>query len=128
MIKEINKRHISFEISLIYGLPLQTPVSFQKSIDFCQTLEVPNIQAFPLMLLRGTKLHQQRKQLGLISSFESEKLDKLHYDISHLPPFPYVIETPSFSFQDWLEMREIANKLLIDNNNKQEQTIEIMRP
>ena len=47
---------ITFEVSLIYGLPTQTVEAFKNTIAWCQQRGVSNIKAFPLMLLRGTKL------------------------------------------------------------------------
>jgi radical SAM superfamily enzyme YgiQ (UPF0313 family) len=95
-IKELHHRNIHFEVSLIYGLPNQTVDSFKQSIQWCFDHGVPSLKAFPLMLLRGTKLHQDRSKWNLK---ESE------------PPIPVVISSNSFSYADWLEMEKMANTL-----------------
>ena len=57
-----------FEVSLIYGLPNQTYTSFVASVRWCLEQGVPTIKAFPLMLLRGTKLERERRRWSLIES------------------------------------------------------------
>jgi coproporphyrinogen III oxidase-like Fe-S oxidoreductase len=52
----LNNRNISYEVSLIYGLPNQTIDSFKRSIEFVQNKGCKKITAWPLMLLKGTPL------------------------------------------------------------------------
>ncbi len=100
------KRGIETEISLIFGLPKQTVQSFQETIDFCKDHEVSKICAFPLMLLRGTKLYDRKSELGLIESTD------VHFKIPRLQDgIPHVVASPSFSYEDWLRMGEMAEKL-----------------
>lgn len=53
---ELGSRGLPFEISIIFGLPLQTLDSFKRTVDFCLSVAGGGkgiIRAFPLMLLRG---------------------------------------------------------------------------
>eukprot|EP00055_Hartaetosiga_balthica_P017065 m.111593 g.111593 ORF g.111593 m.111593 type:complete len:123 (+) comp9238_c2_seq1:1080-1448(+) len=52
--------------SYIYGLPHQTHDSFYETYDWCRTHTTAKVVAFPLMLLRGTPLYENRHALGLI--------------------------------------------------------------
>lgn len=92
----LNARHIPYEVSLIYGLPLQTPGRFQASIDWLQERGAPKIRAWPLMLLRGTALYYQRDRWGYVESDDR---------------IPIVIESSSFSCDDHVEMKRIAEGL-----------------
>tara|TARA_R110000851_G_scaffold301587_4_gene458212 strand:+ start:647 stop:1864 length:1218 start_codon:yes stop_codon:yes gene_type:complete len=100
IMKELNEREISYEISLIYGLPTQTLESFKYSIDFVKEHGCKEITAWPLMLLKGTELHDQKKEFGLIE----EGIDDWN--------IPLVTESNSYSKREWLEMRAIASQLL----------------
>ncbi len=64
-LRSCRERGIRHEVSLIYGLPLQTPSSFERSIQWCLERNVPTIKAFPLVLLRGTRLEKDRQQWAL---------------------------------------------------------------
>ena len=57
---------------------------------------MPIIKAFPLLLLRGTSLEQQREQFGLVVRSENG---------------PMVVESNTFSYHDWEAMRQIAEGL-----------------
>jgi hypothetical protein len=83
-------------------------------VSFCQDqLCIPTIHAFPLMLLRGTPLYEQKQQLQLVESSDVhfDQIPRVQQDI------PHVISSPSFSFQDWLRMGEIAEALETRNLN-----------
>lgn len=110
---DVKSRHIVSEVSLIFGLPKQTLLSFQQSIDFCKRHQFSKIHAFPLMLLRGTELYYQKNNLGLIESNEiaSLHIDRIQEDISH------VVASPSFSYEDWKEMGRKAELLEKTYNN-----------
>jgi hypothetical protein len=86
----------------------QTLQSFQHSVSFCQRLGVPRLRAWPLMLLRGTPLHDRRLQLGLRQS------DELLLDISERvgSSIPHVVEGPGFGVDDWVTMWELSQDLL----------------
>lgn len=96
VIAELHHRAIDFEVSLIFGLPNQTLASFRDSVDFCLKWRVPTIRAFPLMLLRGTKLERERDTFGLIENED---------------PIPAVVSSHSFDVQDWRRMASIAAAL-----------------
>lgn len=96
-IQELHRRQIEFEVSLIYGLPKQTLDSFRSSVDWCLQQQVPRLRAWPLMLLRGTPLHDQRARYGLRESFDQR--------------IPIVIGSDSFSEAEHAEMARIAMAL-----------------
>lgn len=107
VLTETKKRNISVEVSLIFGLPQQTLSSFKQSIAYCKDLGVPTIHAFPLMLLRGTPLYEQKQKLKLVESTESVStlIDRQQQGISH------VISSPSFDYSDWRNMVELSELL-----------------
>jgi len=110
VLAETKKRNIPIEVSLIFGLPQQTVESFKASIDFCKAHEVPVIYAFPLMLLRGTPLDEQKQSLGLLESSD------INLDIPRIQQaIPHVISSPTFSYEEWQEMASLAESL--DNYN-----------
>ena len=92
----LNARRIPYEVSLIYGLPLQTPDRFRASIDWLRDRGAPRIRAWPLMLLRGTDLYYQRDRWGYVESNDR---------------IPIVVESSSFSRDDHAEMERIAESL-----------------
>jgi radical SAM superfamily enzyme YgiQ (UPF0313 family) len=96
----ISKLHapaIDFEVSLIYGLPLQTLESFRESLSWCRERQVPRIKAWPLMLLRGTPLYKQKTQYGFKESTDLR--------------IPLVIASNSFSEIDYVAMQHLAATL-----------------
>ncbi|WP_225413585.1 B12-binding domain-containing radical SAM protein [Stigmatella hybrida] len=95
-IRKLHERSITFEVSIIFGLPEQTLDSFQRTVDFCLRQRVPVLKAFPLMLLRGTALERERTRWGLEESSE---------------PIPSVIRSHTFDEQEWRRMEEIAAAL-----------------
>lgn len=89
-----------FEVSLIYGLPSQTVESFKKSIAYLQDRNVNNIKAFPLMLLEGTDLKNDKEKYSIIE------------DVIDEGGIPHVVESFSFTRNDWKVMNAYANNLL----------------
>jgi radical SAM superfamily enzyme YgiQ (UPF0313 family) len=89
----VRDRKIDHEVSLIFGLPQQTLASFESSVAWCLERSVPVIKAFPLMLLRGTKLDQEREIWGM-----EESSDEM----------PMVIRSNSFSNRDWALMNQLS--------------------
>jgi radical SAM superfamily enzyme YgiQ (UPF0313 family) len=108
---ETSERGIETEVSLIFGLPMQTLDSFKKSVDFCIDMNIKTIHAFPLMLLRGTLLYDLKSKLQLKESTDIilENIDRLSDGI------PHVISSPSFTHEDWKKMAAIAEELEIYN-------------
>ncbi len=99
---KLNSRGISYEVSLIYGLPSQTVESFKDSIKFIQRNGCDNITAFPLMLLKGTELFLEKEKYN----FKEKKIND--YDI------PVVVSSTSFNEKNWREMKELAELLSYD--------------
>lgn len=98
-LEKLSEFNISFEVSLIYGLPNQTVDSFKESIDFLKDRGCNSIVAFPLMLLKGTELFNQKEKWGFVEEEIGE------YRI------PTVVSSNTFGKQDWLAMQEIAHSL-----------------
>lgn len=97
---QLVQRGIPFEVSLIYGLPGQTLESFQRSIDHLHSMGCTDIKAWPLMLLPGTKLYDQKELWGM----KEEALGEFN--------IPVVTESNTFTRQDWERMERIAGKLI----------------
>lgn len=96
VLREVQRRNIKNEISLIYGLPEQTLKTFQDSVNWCLGLKISAIKAFPLLLLRGTELERQQEKWAFVVK-EGD--------------LPMVVSSSSFSSSDWAEMECIANAL-----------------
>ncbi len=94
--QQLVARGIPFEVSLIYGLPGQTLDSFQRSIDHLHRMGCTDIKAWPLMLLPGTKLYDQKEAWGMVEEPMGE------FNI------PVVTSSISFSRNDWARMADTA--------------------
>jgi coproporphyrinogen III oxidase-like Fe-S oxidoreductase len=110
--EQLRERKIAFEVSLIFGLPHQTIDSFKRSVDYCvNTIKPSKIDAWPLMLLRGTELEQSKEKYELeeeiIPTHQSISLSKERIYLG----IPHVTSSPSFSKSDWLEMLNISTNL-----------------
>ena len=55
----------NISLDLMLGIPLQTPKTLQKSIDFLTNLEPQHVSAYILKLEEGTPLYQKRISLTL---------------------------------------------------------------
>lgn len=93
---KIRERKIDHEVSLIFGLPEQTVDSFIDSVAWCLDREVPVIKAFPLLLLRGTKLDLEREKWGLKVGTGT---------------MPNVEESDTFCQYEWQQMERISQVL-----------------
>ena len=92
----VRARGIAHEVSLIFGLPLQTLASFEASVAWCLERDVPVIKAFPLLLLRGTPLERDRDQWGLGDSGGT---------------MPRVERSTTFGEGDWRAMARLSEAL-----------------
>ncbi len=115
---EINEREISFMVTLIYGLPFQTLESFRQSVDWCLRYHVPVIRAYPLMLLRGTALFSLRQKLGLVEGLVPDGTPAR---------IPVVVESPTFSRDDWQKMHRIAKALQATEGNHPASILDMYR-
>jgi radical SAM superfamily enzyme YgiQ (UPF0313 family) len=95
-LRECRRRGIDHQVSLIFGLPGQTVSSFERSLSWCLSREIPVIKAFPLMLLRGTELERDRERWNL------RETDT---------PMPVVCASDSFDEHDWLWMAQLSEAL-----------------
>jgi hypothetical protein len=95
---KVQMRGLDHEVSLIFGLPLQTLQSFKESVRWCLERRIPTIKAFPLLLLRGTSLDADRARWGLVDGGGS---------------MPMAVASATFSGGDWLEMARISQALAI---------------
>lgn len=92
----VRARGIKHEVSVIFGLPLQTRTSFEATVAWCLERRVPVIKAFPLMLLRGTPLERDRATWGLEGSGG---------------PMPMVVRSNTFDLRDWQAMARLSEAL-----------------
>jgi len=106
VMQRLANQNISYEVSLIFGVPYQTIESFKKSIDFVKTNGCSNIKAFPLEILKGTPLWFERERLRRKENIQ-EMMQGKHN-------IPYVVSSNSFTKADWYEMKAIADSLRRD--------------
>lgn len=99
LFKRLNDAGISYEVSLIYGLPNQTVESFEKSISILQENGCTDITAFPLMLLKGTELYSEKDKWGMKEEVVGD------FGI------PTVTSSNSFTKNDWLQMNDVAQSI-----------------
>lgn len=99
LFNELSDRGISYEASLIYGLPGQTLDSFKRSVDFLTSNGCKKVVAFPLMLLKGTELYSQR------DAYQMQEEPMGEFDI------PVVTSSLSFDKDEWMKMRSVAEHL-----------------
>ena len=92
----VRRLGIDHEVSLIFGLPLQTLASFEASVRWCLERGVPVIKAFPLLLLRGTELERDRDRWGFVDAGGD---------------MPMVVASSTFDRDDWWAMARIAEAL-----------------
>lgn len=92
----LHREHRSFEVSVIYGLPEQTLESFRETVSWCLRQCIPVIRAYPLVLLRGTRLAAERARWGLQEDGAT---------------IPAVVESDTFTRADWRAMASLADAL-----------------
>eukprot|EP00118_Oscarella_pearsei_P000412 m.4899 g.4899 ORF g.4899 m.4899 type:complete len:455 (+) comp11517_c0_seq1:3957-5321(+) len=107
VMKDMRQNGIPYEVSLIYGLPMQTVKSFKNSVNFCLERSVPVLKAFPLMLLRGTPLEEKKAMFGLIES-EDAPFPNLSQDSRIKERINHVVSCKTFTITDWKAMAEIS--------------------
>lgn len=121
-IAKLKAMDIEYEVSLIFGLPLQTLNSFIESVNFCLNNGVPIVKAWPLMILRGTPLdtRMMREAYGLkeMSISASDEIDRVQVNI------PHVVSSSTFSYEEWVKMTKIA-ALLARTEGQHPESIDI---
>ena len=106
----LNKNGVAYEMSFIYGLPMQTAASFIQTTEWANSFicQHSTSQAvarfFPLMLLRGTPLHDRAEEFGL------QTCTALGVDLTGRvgTSIPHVVQSNTFSVDEWYEMHTIA--------------------
>ncbi len=109
----VRDNDLNHEVSLIFGLPNQTLRSFKASVQWCFDQKVPTIKAFPLMLLRGTKLELESERYGLVESSDE---------------IPIVIESKTFTHGEWKQMNAISEALKKTEGHHQSSLDKLMEP
>jgi radical SAM superfamily enzyme YgiQ (UPF0313 family) len=84
---------VPFSLSVMFGLPLQTPASFRTTLDYAGHLRPSELEAFLLEVYPGTALDRDRSKWGLIVSE------------GHLPQ---VLSTATASAENIREMARMA--------------------
>lgn len=64
-IHQLAAEGVTYGIDLIYGLPGDNHAGFCRSVNAALELQPNHLDLFPLALLPGTPLHQQRERFGL---------------------------------------------------------------
>ena len=95
-LRMVREAGITHEVSLIFGLPEQTLSSFLESVAWCLEQRIDAIKAFPLLLLRGTPLEQERHKWAF-ETCDGE--------------MPMVVQSSSFTFDEWLTMARYSEAL-----------------
>ena len=111
--QKLKNNSIPFEASIIYGLPKQTLESFQKTVSFCQTLKPARIDAWPLMLLRGTEMEYKKLELGLTEEIVIAN-ENIGMDLPEeriYEGIPHVTSSTTFTKSEWSKMATIAKSL-----------------
>uniref|UniRef100_A0AC34RRS4 Radical SAM core domain-containing protein n=1 Tax=Panagrolaimus sp. JU765 TaxID=591449 RepID=A0AC34RRS4_9BILA len=106
-VADCKANNIEVELSIIYGLPTQTLDSFKQTVEYCIDLKPNVLHAFPLMLLRGTELYENKEKFGLVEGFETPQVTTIRQQDG----IPHVIASPSFSTEDWRKMANIADQI-----------------
>ena len=99
VLAQLTDSNIIYEFTLLYGIPYQTVKSFKESINFLISRGCTKIKAFPLNLLRGTKLWEQRR----FWDFKEKGIGRHN--------IPSVISCKTFHYEEWLEMKQLAKTL-----------------
>jgi radical SAM superfamily enzyme YgiQ (UPF0313 family) len=99
---------IPFEVSLIYGLPLQTLDSFCETVDWVREFLKPDLlHAWPLMLLKGTEMYDLKDEFGLVEKYLDEDLEEID-ERRQYAGIPHVVQSSSFTETEWHKMKKLA--------------------
>ncbi len=90
VIEMLNENEITYEVSIIRGLPGETVYSYSKLLEFLKEINCRKYIIYPLTLLSNTKLYDDRKLLDI----------KVHKQNG----LEYVVSTISYSFKDYTKM------------------------
>ena len=66
-LRQMSLAGITFGLDLIYGLPGDNHAGFEKSLDFALQQQPNQVDIFPLAVLPGTELFDQRQKIGIQS-------------------------------------------------------------
>lgn len=90
VVQALNSHNITYEVSIIRGLPGETQESFVNLKDFLDKIKCKNYVTYPLTLLTNTKLYDDKDKLK-IKTISQNGLE-------------YVIETYSYNYVDYVQM------------------------
>jgi MoaA/NifB/PqqE/SkfB family radical SAM enzyme len=90
--KELQERNITYEVSIIFGIPSQTVETFKKTIEFLEENGCKKFCAFPLRLPQNSKMAEQRDKLKI------KEIQGKHFSLS------FVSECDSFNQSQWETM------------------------
>jgi len=93
-------RGVSYEVSLIFGIPGQTRESFLESVNYLLRNGCTQIRCFPLRIPRASLLERQRG-----ADCVTERPLESNYSVEQ------VVESFSFGEPEWAEMAEVARVL-----------------
>lgn len=111
-LRDVRRRGLQHEVSLIYGLPEQSLASFTQTVAWCLERQVPVIKAFPLLLLRGTELDRDRATWGLVEDGGA---------------MPMVVASNTFGQAEWWAMARIAEALRQSEGQHPKEIGELLR-
>lgn len=90
----LNQAQAVFGLDLMYGLPGDSLKGFLSSLDFALSLQPNHLDIFPLAVLPGTRLYDQRTEFEL--------------DADHEPPY-LLRQHPGFSLSDMSRAEKLAD-------------------
>lgn len=97
VMKELKERDITYEVSIIFGIPGQTVETFEKTIEFIKENGCKKFCAFPLRLPQNSKMAEQRNKLKI------KEIQDKSFSLN------FVTESYSFNYSDWEKMYRITD-------------------
>jgi radical SAM superfamily enzyme YgiQ (UPF0313 family) len=114
--QEVQRQGLQSYVELILSMPGETKASFMKALDELIETGVSRVSAYQLLLLHGAPLSdpESRERFGLKTRFRLVARclgDYLGEPVMETEEM--VVETPTFSFEDYLETRVLHLLLTI---------------
>lgn len=96
VIQELNNHNITYEVSIIRGLPGEVLESYKDLLNYLEEIGCARYVSYPLTLLSNTKLYTQK--------------DELELEVITQNGLDYVISTHSYNYPEYLEMMKLEEK------------------